>query len=74
MGSAENKRSFLTPKHTDLVRLVIILGVVFKDLRLFRVLESSDQIVRAEFVPPLLAVNEPGIVMSQSGPRYSPHF
>jgi hypothetical protein len=45
----------------NLVCLVIELWIVLKDLRLFSVLESPDEIVHSasEFLPPLFIGNEP---------------
>ena len=45
----------------NLVCLVVILWIILKDLWLFSVLESANEIVdsASEFVPPLFIGNEP---------------
>lgn len=54
--AVEKKRSVQV---THLVRFVVVLGVVFEDLGLLGVLESTDELISAELLPPLLAVDEP---------------
>jgi len=45
----------------NLVCLVVILWIILKDLGLFSILESANEIVdsASEFVPPLFIGNEP---------------
>jgi hypothetical protein len=43
-----------------LVCLVIVLRVVLEDLRLLLVVEGANELVGAEFFPPLLTIDEPG--------------
>lgn len=45
----------------NLVCLVVVLRIILKDLRLFSVLESADEIVDSvsEFLPPRFIGNEP---------------
>ncbi len=42
-----------------LVGFVVVLGIVLEDFGLLDVYEVPDQIICAEILPPLLAVNEP---------------
>lgn len=42
-----------------LVCFVVVLGIVLKHLRPFLVVECSDQVISAEFFPPLLIFDEP---------------
>lgn len=47
-----------------LVGLVVVLGVVFEDLRLLGVLEVLDQVIEVDLLPPGLAVNEPEYMLA----------
>ena len=42
-----------------LVRLVVILRVVFKDLWLLRILEVSYKVIYSKFYSPFFAIDEP---------------
>lgn len=47
-------------KKANLVCLVVVLRIVLEDLGLLLVVEGANEVVGAEFFPPLLTIDEPG--------------
>lgn len=43
---------------------MVVLWVVFEDLGLLWVIEAANELIKAELLSPLLAVDEPGIEVS----------
>lgn len=58
----------------DLVGFVIILWIVFEDLRLLFIVEASNQFINTKIFPPLLAVYEPGILLALADPCEPVHL
>lgn len=54
---------------TYFVGFVVVLRVVFEDLRFLGVLEGVHEVVRAKFLAPLLVVDEPGVSCQPSRRR-----
>lgn len=47
-----------------LVGLVVVLGVVLEDLLLLGVVPVGDDVVEVGLLPPLLALDEPGVLLA----------
>lgn len=49
---------------TNFICLVVVLGIVLEDLRLFLVVKVADKIVEAEILSPFLTIYEPVFILA----------
>lgn len=58
MARSERKKE-RKKKRTYLVRLVVVLRIILKNLGLLNIIEVADEIIGAKLFPPFFAINKP---------------